>query len=1040
VKEEVTIKDKSRGKKSKVAAKTGGFKWQWQIMRSLGLEDEEIKKFVDPNYWLDYFPPHAKADLERLGLHVDWRRQFITTERNPYYDSFVRWQFMRLKDRSKVAFGKRHCIYSPKDGQPCMDHDRSSGEGVAPQEYTLCKMRVAALPKVLAACPAVAACRDKVFLVAATLRPETMYGQTNCWLGPDICYVAVRTKQGEIFVCTKRSATNMAYQLILEKENEVTVLCEAKGAELMGVQLSAPLAKYDVIYTLPMLTIKENKGTGVVTSVPSDSPDDFAALMDLRNKPALCAKYGISASMVAPEPVPIIDVPEYGTLSAPTVCERMGIKSQNDTDKLAEAKEKVYLKGFYEGTLIVGQYAGKKVQEVKDQIQALLVKENKAVLYQEPEKQVVSRSGEPCVVALCDQWYLKYGEPEWKGQVEGALADLNTFHEEVRKNFEHTLNWLREYACSRKFGLGSKLPWDESWLIESLSDSTIYMAYYTVKHLLHSDLDGSEAKPPQGVKAEDMTPEVWDYIFCQTDVKPKTKITAAVLAKLRREFEYWYPVDLRVSGKDLIQNHLTYYLYIHTAMWTRKHWPKGIRANGHLLLNSEKMSKSTGNFMTLSGAIDRFGADATRLALASSGDSIEDANFETSLAESAVFRLWNLVELCKELWSYLICMRTGEFKTVDRMYEAEMDNLIALSETNYEQLLFKEALKTCYFDYINAFNQYRERCVTLGMHRELVERYWETQLRIFSPICPHVCDHIYMNLMGQSPKSILNEKWPMTKPVDKTLLAASEYLTDISHTFRKRRSKASADPMSGTIYFAKEFPEWQSTILTKMKEMYKANGNILPGNKDICKALSGIAELKKFMKKSMPFAQTVREKLDVIGEKAFENTVEFDEQKVIRESLEYLEDTLSLNQITVSCWDETVDEKLRSKNECVPGAPYLALRSLQKVMVTLVNPQAFSSLFSYSMPVFETDTVKSVATRVAKAASMNVQGDKKLQLHVYEDHVLGARTMPNLHTPLAGTAQLEQSDAPVFVINNNELFFGLKPVGEKMLFTVENLA
>merc|ERR1719341_1664028 len=146
-----------------------------------------------------------------------------------------------------------------------------------------------------------------------------------------------------------------------------------------------------------------------------------------------------------------------------------------------------------------------------------------------------------------------------------------------------------------------------------------------------------------------MTPEVWDYIFCQTDVKPKTKITPAVLAKLRREFEYWYPVDLRVSGKDLIQNHLTYYLYIHCAMWTKKHWPKGIRANGHLLLNSEKMSKSTGNFMTLSDAIDSFSADGMRLALADSGDSVEDANFVYGTADAGILKLFTLIEWTKEV-------------------------------------------------------------------------------------------------------------------------------------------------------------------------------------------------------------------------------------------------------------------------------------------------------------------------------------------------------------------------------------------------------
>lgn len=47
--------------------------------------------------------------------------------------------------------------------------------------------------------------------------------------------------------------------------------------------------------------------------------------------------------------VPIIDVPDYGTLSAVAACERLKIQSQNDRDKLQEAKEQVYLKGFYEG-------------------------------------------------------------------------------------------------------------------------------------------------------------------------------------------------------------------------------------------------------------------------------------------------------------------------------------------------------------------------------------------------------------------------------------------------------------------------------------------------------------------------------------------------------------------------------------------------------------------------------------------------------------------------------------------------------------------
>ena len=49
-------------------------------------------------------------------------------------------------------------------------------------------------------------------------------------------------------------------------------------------------------------------------------------------------------------------------------------------------------------------------------------------------------------------------------------------------------------------------------------------------------------------RPEQLTLEVWDYVFCLTKKAPKTDIPRALLDKMRREFEFWYPVDLRVSG------------------------------------------------------------------------------------------------------------------------------------------------------------------------------------------------------------------------------------------------------------------------------------------------------------------------------------------------------------------------------------------------------------------------------------------------------------------------------------------------------------
>ena len=96
--------------------------------------------------------------------------------------------------------------------------------------------------------------------MAATLRPETMYGQTNCWVHPDMDYIAFEVSTGEIFICTRRAAFNMAYQLLTKEFGKFEALLEIKGQDLIGLPLKAPLTSYDVVYTLPMTTIKASKG------------------------------------------------------------------------------------------------------------------------------------------------------------------------------------------------------------------------------------------------------------------------------------------------------------------------------------------------------------------------------------------------------------------------------------------------------------------------------------------------------------------------------------------------------------------------------------------------------------------------------------------------------------------------------------------------------------------------------------------------------------------------------------------------------------
>jgi len=897
--------------KSKAAAKTGKVKYQFQIMLSLGIPVEEIQKFADPLHWLTVFPEKCEADLRAIGARVDWRRSMVTTPANPFYDAFVRWQMNRLKGLGKIKFGKRYTVYSPKDGQACLDHDRSAGEGVTVQEYVALKMKTLEwAPKAKEIIGDKVPADASVYFIPATLRPETMYGQTCCFVGPKVQYGIFKNAKedgkDEYYFCSERSARNMAFQKIFPTWGEFPKMVELAGSDVVGTLVDAPLSVHSKgIRILPMETVKPTKGTGVVTCVPSDSPDDYATTLELRKKSAY---YGIEPEWVANEIIPIIKTPT-SDLIAKHLYETMKIQSPKDTTKLADAKEQAYKEGFYQGTMLIGEHKGLSVQDAKPLIKKQLIDAGLAFNYGEPDGQVISRSSDECVAAYLDQWYFNYGTTEnggdgaWCGQVLEALNSkrVTTYYPEAKNAFEQTLGWLAQWACSRSFGLGTKLPWDHTQLVESLSDSTIYMAYYTVCLYLHGDIFGQtpglSSKP---IAAEQMTDEVWDYIFFRAD-SVKSDIPQQDLDAMRREFSYWYPLDVRVSGKDLINNHLTFCLYHHAALFDETHWPKGVRVNGHLMLNGEKMSKSTGNFLTLQGAVEKYGADATRMALADAGDGIEDANFEETVANATILKLYELRKWCQDTVEDST-LRTGELNLFDQMFSNEMNTLVIETRQQYEHTFFKLALKSGYYDFTAARDWYREatKASGIGMHRDLVKRYVELQALLLTPLAPHFSEFLYKDVLKHK-DSVQNALYPTVPSPDAALTTAYSYIRNTTANITaaegqqaKKIAKGKAvnfdpkQPKRLTIFVSTAFPAWQDKCVELVGESFKATGSV-----DI-KAISSKIE-KAQTKKAMPFIQALKRRLESGGEDpatVFDRKLAYDELSTLKEMVPGLKQTV----------------------------------------------------------------------------------------------------------------------------------------------------
>ncbi|WPK27300.1 hypothetical protein PUMCH_004681 [Australozyma saopauloensis] len=937
---------KFSAKKSKAVAKQGRGKYQFEIMMQLGLKREEVAAFADPQHWLHYFPHLVRRDVNAFGGRVDWRRSMVTTPANLYYDAFVRWQINRLKDVGKIKFGERYTIYSEKDGQACLDHDRQSGEGVNPQEYVGIKIEVtefaAEAQKVFAENNFDLAA-NKVYLVAATLRPETMYGQTCCFVSPKITYGVFKASEGVYYITTKRAFKNMSFQKLTPVRGDYTAALELNGATIVGSKISPPLALASDLRVLPMDSILANKGTGVVTCVPSDSPDDFVTSRDLVNKPEY---YKIEKEWVQSEIIPIVQTTKYGNKCAEFLVNELKIQSPKDAVQLAQAKELSYKEGFYNGTMLVGKYKGEAVEAAKPKVKADMVASGDAFVYNEPENLVMSRSGDECVVSLEDQWYIDYGEEVWKGQALECLASMETYGKETRNGFEAVLDWLKNWALTRTYGLGTKCPWDESQLIESLSDSTVYMAYYTIARFLHSDYYG-KVPGKFNIKPEQMTDEVFDYIFTGREGL-KTDIPIEELNEIKREFEYFYPVDVRVSGKDLVPNHLTFFIYTHVALFPKKFWPRGVRSNGHLMLNNAKMSKSTGNFLTLQQIVEKFGADASRIALADAGDTVEDANFDESNANAAILRLTTLKEWCEEITASKDSLRTGEFDSLfDQAFENEMNYLIEQTYELYAQTNYKTALKTGLFDFQTARDYYRDSVAT--MHKDLVFKYIEMQALLLAPIAPHFAEYLYKEVLGNE-GSIQNAKFPRaSKPVSQGLLDSLEYVKELSRAVRdaegvvlkSKKGKAEVDstkPTSLTLLVATSFPEWQDQYIELVRELFESLS--LTDNKVIKERVG------KDMKRAMPFINFLKQRLVKEDPKiVFNRKLTFNEGELLAQVLDIIQrstTTIKVEKVNVITFaygsatgvdiatGEEVEIPATGKvvEAAVPGQPGIVIRNI----------------------------------------------------------------------------------------------------------------
>jgi leucyl-tRNA synthetase len=727
----------------------------------------DIKKAVE------FFNENYQTIWRRFGFLVDWRR--FTCTINPDYSKFIEWQFYKLKERGLLTQKPYYSGACPEHGPLAIDPsetDISKGGNAEKVEYTLLKFMTA---------------ERGVNLVAATLRPETIYGQTNLWVNPGAEYVEVRVGE-EIWIISKESTGKLKLQKPdIEITNNIII-----GKDLVGKYVNAPGIDKNII-VLPAKFVDPKVGTGIVTSVPSDAIKDYVALKEIQADERYIKSYGLDPKTVkAIKPIPIIKTKQYGDNAAEKVVQKLGIKSQEDP-KLEEATNDIYKIGFHEGTMNENcdKYAGMPVSKAKDQVRDELIKKGKAVLFYDLSEEVICRCGKAVnIVLVPDQWFIKYSDKELKQKSKMHAQTMSIYPNDYKQNLPKAIDWFDDRACTRLGSWqGTKLPWDTRWVIEPIADSTLYPAYYVVSKFANS----------KRIKLEEMTLEFFDYVFLGKG-NPKS----GVWEDVRKEFKYFYPLDINLSGKEHQTVHFPVFIMNHVGIMEQKHWPSGIFVNYWVIEEKEKLSKSKGGVSSSPVlAADEFSVDGMRLYYAHVSSPFADMMWNEKVVRSYRGHVERFYSTIKKLYD----LPDGE-GPIDNWMISELHSSLKKYEEYMAENNLRKAVDTMLFGLMKNIDRYFR---SGGRNAIVGKEIAMTWTKAMAPFIPHICEELWSEMGYNTFVSEENmSKWEKERLSSKEKLLVN-FISNLENDIVNVKKLAGADAKELYIVLAED-SKWKKDI------------------------------------------------------------------------------------------------------------------------------------------------------------------------------------------------------------------------------------
>jgi leucyl-tRNA synthetase len=291
-----------------------------------------------------------------------------------------------------------------------------------------------------------------------------------------------------------------------------------------------------------------------------------------------------------------------------------------------------------------------------------------------------------------------------------------------------------------------------------------------------------------------------------------SKLSEDIITIMKKEFQYFYPVDSRHSGRDLVQNHLSFFVLNHVAIFERKLWPQEIVVNGSVMMDGAKMSKSMGNIIPLRAAIRDHGADPIRLAIISSAELLQDADFNMESVTGIQSKLELLLEECSRLKNDSI----GTLEAEDRWILSKFQKLIAEVTESIEKMRLREALHDILFSFESDLSWYGKRVSAKNRKNisGILFKINSARVAMLSPFAPHIVDEMWERLgnAGLASKSA----WPVysKEDINSTSIQSEELLKSTINDITNILKVTKINPKKIVIYVNSD--EFKLTVYRKI--------------------------------------------------------------------------------------------------------------------------------------------------------------------------------------------------------------------------------